>query len=439
MSGNDATAAAVEDAKRLAAVVQDSAEVAASGLNAEVAEFVSVLVDANPIGNERISVKNGNYVMKPRNFGENLHWHRFWYERAWRFTLLFFGIAAITTFAVLYCWNTSMKVPLFTVSSADKHYAPAAAYLATHGITYDRARVPVTLIPVELRPSLALMLFWVVATAILVYLSLDFWSGHISRAEFVARDIKRRQAPRNDTPSSHWWDNAYSRVSGINSAVNTMSAYGIDPAAPWIDLGCIVGLYALTPVFTSTQDYIAFFWAIPFGLMDCYVYYGNLYKIAMDSNPKSIVVSILVHFILRFTFIAPLAFGAYRWFVDNSHYEVPRTRWALYGAIVALSLHLVFCYMGALRRAFLHWSGKSAFGRKPDYYVTNEKLTSIPLYDTDNVSRDPEGREYYFDKMIEGFTWEFMAPKLATACLGGFALAIEISCAVWMEDTLYVK
>jgi len=416
----------------------DTAESIGDGLTAEFKEFVGVLVDANIIDTEKVALDNGRYALKPRGFGEYCHWHRFWWERAWRLFLIMCSIALSITFLVLLCYNIGYNVPLFAVSSADSHYPAAAAFLATNGITYKYARVPAWMIAVEIMPAAIAMTFSILFGIVVAALSLDFWTGHISNAEFISRDLRRRKDGSETSTASHWFQNSYSRVSGINMAVNTMSSYGIDPSAPWIDLFIFMGFYVLYPVFVSAQDYMAFALAFPLALMDCYTYYGNLYKIAMETNPKGIVMGILVHFLVRMSLVFSIFFVQFDWFLENTHYEAQRTRWAMYWFIAALTLHLVFAYLGAIRRAFLHWSGKGGFDHRPSFWRT-ERLDSVPLGSSTRVSTDPNGREVYFDKMAEGFTWAFLSPKLATFSIMTIAFLVEVTCICWMEDTLYVK
>ncbi len=421
----------------LADEISDTAASVADGVKEEVKTLAKVLSDANPISTEDVAAKGGRYVRKPKGVGENLFVHRFWYERFWRVLLFTAFVLGAVTFLCIYLSNTGLKIPLFTVSSADRGTSTQAAdFLSLHGITYKYARVPVTLIPVEMRPGLVAMCFAIVTSVVIFILSLDFWHGHISNSDYVFRDQYARDYP--EAASDGWFQNSYSRAGGINMAVNAMAAFGIDPAAPWIDMGIIMGLYALFPVLTSCQTYEAFFLAMIIGFLDCYMYYGNLYKIAMEASPRGIFMGIFVHAGVRGAFISAIGFGAFRWFTDNSHYEVPRTNWAFYGTLVALLAHLIFIYLGALRRAFYHWRGAASFRHTPKFSKT-PLLDQVPMDDRDEVFESNKGSEFYFDEMVEGFSWVFPGPKAATTALATFALAIEITCLCWMEDTLYIK
>ena len=389
-------------------------------------------------------VVNGKIRIKPKDFNTHVFNNHYLIQRCARGFLMVVAVGAAIALLITALF-TVVAIPMEFFSSADRGDADAAALLDEHDITYKKARVPSWQHMFDLHPVWMGFAMAVATAGVILFFTLDWLKAHRDVAYYDRKDTNRRLGTERPASGTSWATDTYSRTLGMASSINTVVAHGVSLHSAYIDAGVVILMFALFPVFSSSQDALAFLFAILLGFLSAYCFVCNLKGLAVASRSSEVMPGIVFHLgwvIAYFIFVGVMP---YDYYTDTAKWGTTNVRFGYWGFAAVILFHAVFVYFNAIMRTAKRIThGPGTFGRGSRITVTPPLVPVNPgdrtLVRSTAIGEDGQidGAVYYLDVPYDDFWIAFIAPILASMWLyvGGFTWLI-VSCCLIANNNIY--
>ncbi len=432
-----ATTVAVENAA--AGAVSDVTGLVQEGTKA--AADVSTLVFGHSVPEEgdigRFEVSGGNIRLRPKNWNELVFNNRHLLKRIERILIIVVLVTAAVILLVSGLSNV-LSIPMQFFSSADRHDAAAAALLDTYDVTFTKARVPSWQHMFDIYPFWIGFGFTAAACLLVVLFSLNIHKPHRDNAYYDRVDAVRR-AGGSSTSFAQWPADTYSRMLGIGADINLVAAYGVSIHGAYIDAVTLVLLYTLFPVFSSSQDSLAFVISIILGFTSAAMFIYNLKALGAATRASEVMPGIVFHALVVGAFMAAVGCMPYAYYNDTANWNVAGVRWGFWGFVVIIVGHFFLVYANAAIRTYKRIAkGVSSFERGARIITTPE--VASPQFGDSVLSGSvgESGSRYNLDLPYDDFFVAFLLPMVASMWLIFVGLSWVISnCWILANNNVY--